>query len=237
MTQTGPFWLPESPARFPPTHLAAREPSGLLAVGGDLTPEWLLEAYRHGIFPWFNADEPVLWWTPDPRCVLMTDQVKIRRSLRKVMKKSGWRVSFDTQFDRVIRACAETPRPGQEGTWLSERMIHAYTTLHSLGYAHSVEVWWEDELVGGLYGVSLGKVFFGESMFSWRPDASKIALVRLAQQLQAWGFRMIDCQVPTDHLMSMGATLLPRAEFERILNEDLNQIFPARKWHDITTPG
>ncbi len=235
MTQTGPFWLPESPARFPPTHLAAHDPNGLLAVGGDLTPEWLLEAYRHGIFPWFNVDEPILWWSPDPRCVLMTDRVKVRRSLRKVMKKPNWHVRFDTQFETVIRACAETPRRGQEGTWLSERMIHAYTTLYALGYAHSVEVWWDDELVGGLYGVSLGKVFFGESMFSWRADASKIALVRLAEQLHQWGFEMIDCQVPTDHLISMGATLLPRAAFETRLAHGLNQVFPARKWTALNT--
>jgi len=232
MTETGPFWLPPTPARFPPTHLAAREPNGLRAVGGDLTPEWLLEAYRHGIFPWFNADEPVLWWTPDPRCVLLPEAVKVRRSLRKVMKKPGWRVTFDADFETVIRACAETPRPGQSGTWLSERMIHAYTTLHSLGHAHSVEVWWEDELVGGLYGVSLGRVFFGESMFSHRSDASKIALVRLAERLQAWGFNMIDCQVPTDHLISMGAILLPRSEFEARLHAGLQQVFPARKWNE-----
>ncbi|HID00559.1 MAG TPA: leucyl/phenylalanyl-tRNA--protein transferase [Piscirickettsiaceae bacterium] len=226
-----PF-LPEQPIRFPPTHQALSEPNGLLAAGGALTPEWVLAAYRRGIFPWYSPGEPILWWSPDPRCVLPVDQVHISRSLRKTMKKPHWSVRFDTAFAQVIRLCAQTPRRGQDGTWIDQAMVEAYSALHQMGYAHSVEVFWHDELVGGLYGVQIGRMFFGESMFSLRPDASKIALVHLCHQLQQWGFEFIDCQVETAHLRRMGAVLLSRHEFEHALQRLLHVPFAQQKWTD-----
>lgn len=227
-----PF-LPEQPVWFPPTHHALSEPNGLLAAGGALTPAWLLAAYRRGIFPWYSPGEPVLWWSPDPRCVLRVDQVRIARSLRKTMKKPQWSVRFDTAFEQVMRACAETPRPGQDGTWIDEAMIRAYVRLHEMGHAHSVEVFWYEELVGGLYGVQIGRMFYGESMFSRRSDASKIALVHLCRQLQAWGFELIDCQVETDHLMRMGAELMSRQAFEAALARLVNTPFAPQKWTEL----
>ncbi len=226
-----PF-LPEQPVQFPPTDHALDEPNGLLAAGGALTPEWLLAAYRRGIFPWYSPGEPILWWSPDPRCVLRVNRVHVSRSLRKNMKKPQWSVRFDTAFERVMRACAETPRSGQDGTWIDEGMIRAYGKLHEMGYAHSVEVFWEGELAGGLYGVQIGRMFYGESMFSRRSDASKIALVYLCRQLQAWGFELIDCQVETGHLMRMGAELLSRQDFETALSRLVNAPFVPQKWMD-----
>ncbi len=231
-----PF-LPEHPVMFPPTDHAMLEPNGLLAAGGALTPEWLLAAYRRGIFPWYSEGEPILWWTPDPRCVLRVDRVHVSRSLRKHMKKPQWAVRFDAAFERVMRACAETPRPGQDGTWIDETMIRAYCALHEMGYAHSVEVFWADTLVGGLYGVQIGRMFYGESMFSHRPDASKVALVHLCRQLQHWGFELIDCQVETDHLMRMGAELMPRRSFENRLQHLVALPFPQQKWNDPQQAG
>lgn len=219
---------------FPPTNLALLEPDGLLAVGGALTPEWLLQAYSNGIFPWFNPGEPILWWTPSPRSVLWIDDLKINRSLRKTLQKLEWddtlTVTLDQNFSEVMQACATVPREGQEGTWISAEMLDAYQSLHQSGHAHSVEVWQDDHLVGGLYGIAIGKMFFGESMFSKVSDSSKIALVALAMQLKAWGFIAIDTQVETPHLMSLGARLIPRIEFEALIQQQMSQTFPPQKW-------
>ena len=213
--------LPEDPPdAFPDPSLALRDPDGLLAVGGDLSPARLLSAYRHGIFPWYNADQPILWWSPDPRAVLFPAEVHIGRSMRRRMTKGGYSTSFDSAFGAVMEACA-SPRSSQpvSGTWISTAMQSAYTELHRLGHAHSVEIWMEHELVGGLYGVAIGKVFFGESMFSRRTDASKLALLHLASQLHTWGFALIDCQVYSTHLSSLGSRLIPRSDFLVTLKE------------------
>jgi len=200
--------------RFPPAQLAS--PEGLLAIGGDLRPERLLEAYRHGIFPWYSTGQPILWWCPDPRMVLFPDRLRVSRSLRKTLRTGRFRVTLDTQFRRVMEACA-LPRPTQEGTWITPEMIEAYAQLHALGCAHCVEAWIGDELVGGLYGIALGSMFFGESMFARATDASKVAFVHLVRQLQRWGFTLIDCQVTTAHLASLGAEEIARSEFLRLL--------------------
>jgi len=252
---------------FPPVEQALREPNGLLAAGGDLTPQRLLDAYRHGIFPWFNVDEPILWWSPDPRMVLFPQEFKVSRSLRKTLRNKQYEVHADSAFEQVMRACAE-PRDGQDGTWIHEGMIAAYTALHRMGHAHSIEVWMpkssqiqvegetrrqrandedsisstarsergsqhsiadELELAGGLYGIAIGRMFYGESMFSRRTDASKIALAHLAAQLARWNFGMIDCQMNTRHLASLGAREIPRAEFVARLQELIN-------YPDITSP-
>lgn len=204
-------------ASFPPVENALSEPNGLLAIGGDLTSHRLLEAYSKGIFPWFNEDQPILWWSPDPRMVLFPHQLKISRSLRKAVKKTHYKICTDCNFTQVMLACA-APREGQPGTWIHPQMIAAYTALHEMGLAHCVETWIDGELAGGLYGVALGKVFFGESMFSRVQDASKIALVHLVKQLQFWQFGLIDCQVKTHHLASWGAQEISRAEFSQKLN-------------------
>lgn len=229
-----PYWLDRDPVHFPPTKLAMDEPDGLLAIGGDLTPEWLLHAYSVGLFPWFNPGEPVLWWTPNPRSVLPLANLKIRKSLWKKIKQKakdkGFEVTLDRDFNNVIKACSETPRKDQEGTWITDEMLTAYNTLHIQGYAHSVEVWQDNDLVGGLYGVSLGKMFFGESMFARQTDASKIALIALSMQLKEWGFTLIDTQVETGHLNSMGAIHLSREEFEKQMRSQSALDFPNRKW-------
>jgi len=219
MRPRGPFWLDpnDHSYRFPPVEYALREPDGLLAVGGDLAPERILNAYRHGIFPWFSPGQPILWWSPDPRAVLFPERLKVSRSLRKSISHHTFRVTFDTAFAQVIRACAETPRRGQAGTWISEEMQQAYFRLHELGYAHSVESWLGDELVGGLYGLRLGRIFFGESMFSRRTDASKVPFVHLVRKLQSEGVVLIDCQVTTEHLLSLGAEEIPRQRFIELL--------------------
>jgi len=198
---------------FPPLSAALQEPNGLLAVGGDLSPERLLEAYRRGIFPWYSPGEPILWWSPDPRMVLFPDEFKVSRSLGKTLRQDWYEVRLDSAFREVIQACAETPRPGQHGTWIVPEMQAAYARLHELGLAHSVEVWASGELIGGLYGIALGRMFYGESMFSWRTDASKIATAHLARFLGSHGFGMIDCQMKTSHLASLGAREIPRSEF------------------------
>lgn len=229
-----PFWLEPKPVMFPPTNLALTEPNGLLAVGGDLTPEWLLQAYSNGIFPWFNPGEPILWWTPNPRSVLFIDSLKIKRSLRKTIQKLEWdeslTVTLDQNFSDVMQACATVPREGQDGTWISPEMLAAYQSLHQSGHAHSVEVWQDGQLVGGLYGIAIGKMFFGESMFSKVSDSSKIALVALAMQLKAWGFKLIDTQVETPHLNSLGACTISRVEFEELIQQQINQPFKPQKW-------
>jgi leucyl/phenylalanyl-tRNA--protein transferase len=196
---------------FPPAELA--EESGLLAVGGDLAPERLLLAYSLGIFPWYHDGIPILWYSPDPRTVLEPPHLVVGRSLKKAIRRAPYRVTLDTAFDAVIRACSQVPRPGQDGTWITRDMLRAYNRLHELGVAHSVEAWKGDELVGGLYGVSLGAAFFGESMFARADDASKIAFVALVEQLARWGVTLIDCQVHTEHLERFGAVEWPRTRF------------------------
>lgn len=197
---------------FPPVDTALAHPNGLLAKGGDLSLPRLLDAYRHGIFPWFNPGEPILWWSPDPRMVLVPDEIRVGRSLARRLRNAGFETRVDTAFVEVMRGCAE-PREGEPGTWISPVMIAAYSRLFEAGYAHSVETWHDARLVGGLYGVAIGRMFYGESMFSRMPDASKVALVRLARQLHAWGFGLIDCQMETPHLARMGARPIPRAAF------------------------
>jgi len=203
---------------FPPPEDAE---DGLLAVGGDLSPERLLLAYRSGIFPWYEDGFPILWHSPDPRCVLVIDHLHVGRSLRKAMKRPGIEVRYDTQFAEVIRACKTMQRPGQRGTWITNDMEAAYLKLHELGFAHSVETFHDGALVGGLYGVSIGHMFFGESMFSRASDASKIALVKLAERLRGWGFRIIDAQVMTPHTEALGAEEWPRADFLRVLAREI----------------
>ena len=216
-------WLDKNSA-FPPLEFALSEPNGLLAAGGDLSPQRLIEAYRRGIFPWFNPGDPILWWSPDPRMVLFPGELKVSRSLRKTLKKPTYEIRADTAFRHVMLACA-APRDGHSGTWITPAMISVYTELHRQGLAHSVETWRDDELVGGLYGVSLGRMFYGESMFSLAADTSKIAFVHLVRQLERWGFGMIDCQMKTAHLASLGAREIPRAEFSQKLSELVN--FPG----------
>lgn len=227
-TLTAPFWIdPQSNNQdFPNVELALIDPNGLLAVGGDLHPNRLLRAYRSGIFPWYTKDQPILWWSPNPRSVLFPQKLKVSRSFRKTIKKKAFQITLDTSFHEVIQACANSPRTGQAGTWITDDMIQAYKHLHKAGFAHSAEAWFNGELAGGLYGVAVGKVFFGESMFSKRTDASKIAFYYLVRQLQRWGFMLIDCQVQSEHLDSLGAESIPRPSFIQMLNQfcsaDLN---------------
>jgi len=209
-------WLGDYPA-FPPISRALRDPNGLLAAGGTLTPQWLLAAYHRGIFPWFNDGEPILWWSPDPRMVVFPDQIRITRSLRKTLRKGDYEVRLDHDFAAVIGACAATRASGV-GTWITPAIQAAYIRMHELGYAHSVETWVDGELAGGLYGMALGRAFFGESMFSRRTDASKIAFAHLARFLEQQDFRVLDCQMTTGHLASLGAREIPRALFVTMLD-------------------
>lgn len=221
-----PIYRLASHIAFPHPHEA--EADGLLAVGGDLSPQRLLTAYACGIFPWPHGDAwPLLWFSPDPRMVLVPDALHVSRSLRKTLNRGAFDVRFDTAFDQVIRACAATARPGQQGTWITAEMIEAYQVLHALGFAHSAETWLDGELVGGLYGIALGAAFFGESMFTHRSDASKVAFVRLVQQIQAWGFHFVDCQMQTPHLSRFGAAPWPRDAFLRALDAALQ--IPTRR--------
>ena len=199
---------------FPPVDQALAEPNGLLAAGADLSARRLIDAYRQGIFPWFGEDDPLLWWSPDPRMVLFVEEFHVSRSLRKALRSGHFRVTMDTAFAEVMRGCA-APRSGEAGTWITPRMHAAYVRLQQLGHAHSVEVWNVDQLVGGLYGVAVGRMFFGESMFSRETDASKVALASLARQLGQWGYPVVDCQMSTAHLRSLGAREIPRASFLR----------------------
>jgi leucyl/phenylalanyl-tRNA---protein transferase len=219
---------------FPPPELA--EDSGLLAVGGDLRPERLLLGYHLGIFPWYHEGLPILWYSPDPRMVLEADQLVVGRSLRKAIRRAPYTITLDTAFDRVIRACAQVPRPDQDGTWITEEMTEAYIELHRLGHAHSVEAWSGGDLVGGLYGVSLGGAFFGESMFARAPDASKIAFVKLVEQLRAWDISLIDCQVHTEHLERFGAEEWPRDRFLASLARALERPPRPGPW-SFESPG
>jgi leucyl/phenylalanyl-tRNA--protein transferase len=210
-------WIDKG-APFPPVRSALMEPNGLLAAGGDLSPERLLEGYRRGIFPWYSEGDPILWWSPDPRMVLFPAEFRISRSLAKILRNRRYETRFDSAFADVIASCA-APRKGAPGTWIGEAMIDAYLELHQLGYAHSVETWIDGELAGGLYGVAMGGVFFGESMFSRVRDASKIALSALVAHLKSGGFGLIDCQMHTLHLETLGAREIPRARFSRLLEE------------------
>ncbi len=203
---------------FPPVEQAEQDPDGLLAVGGDLSTSRLLHAYRSGIFPWYGADQPILWWSPDPRTILYPDQIKISRSLRKAIRNSNLIITIDQAFADVISGCA-APRMKQADTWITDEMRQSYLDLFKHGHAHSVEVWEKNNLVGGLYGVAVGKVFFGESMFSLRSNASKMALVFLSEKLVSWGYELIDCQVYSEHLASLGAERIPRSEFVNLLEK------------------
>jgi leucyl/phenylalanyl-tRNA--protein transferase len=210
-------WL-DKDAPFPPLRRALREPNGLLAAGGDLSPGRLLDGYRRGIFPWFSDGDPILWWSPDPRMVLFPSEFKVSRSLAKTLRNRRYEVRFDSAFAEVIASCA-APRKGEPGTWIGGEMVAAYEELHRLGHAHSVETWIDADLAGGLYGVAIGGVFFGESMFSRARDASKIALAALVGRLKDEGVGLIDCQMHTRHLETLGAREVPRARFSRLLEE------------------
>ncbi len=232
-----PYWLDNcgDATLFPSVQLALSEPNGLLAVGGDLSPERLIAAYRQGIFPWYNEDQPILWWSPNPRAVLFPEALNISRSLRKVIRQKRFDITFDQDFEGVITACAE-PRPYEQETWISPEIFEAYVTLHRLGYGHSVEAWQEGRLVGGLYGIAIGQVFFGESMFSRESNASKVAFVHLSRQLQRWHYRAIDCQVSSEHLHSLGAIDIPRVDFLSLLKHHTNLHGKTLPWqfdHDF----
>lgn len=215
---------------FPPVDTALTEPNGLLAGGGDLSPARLLLAYRRGIFPWYSAGEPLLWWSPDPRMVLIPDELRITRSLAKTLRNADYTVTLDTAFAQVMSDCATTPRDGQLGTWITAAMQDAYTRLHALGHAHSVETWRAGKLVGGLYGVAIGRAFFGESMFSHITDASKIALAHACRYLAARGFGIIDCQMETTHLASLGACPIPRRDYLARIGMLVDAAEPPGRW-------
>ncbi len=214
---------------FPPVSKALRSPNGLLCAGGALSPGRLVEAYRHGIFPWYSEGDPILWWSPDPRMVLFPDELRVSRSLRKTLARGVYETRVDSAFRRVIEACA-APRDARGGTWIVPAMVEAYVRLHELGFAHSVESWRDGELAGGLYGIALGKVFFGESMFARATDASKVALVRLVERLAAHGYRVIDCQQATAHLASLGAREIPRTVFAQLLEESIQYPPGGERW-------
>ncbi len=222
-----PYLRPQDP--FPPVSRALRSPNGLLAAGADLSPERLLDAYSRGIFPWFSEGEPILWWSPHPRMVLFPGELKVSRSLRRTVARATFETRFDTAFEAVMRECA-APRDGQAGTWIVPGMVRAYTRLHELGFAHSVESWKDGRLAGGLYGILLGRVFFGESMFSRETDASKVALVKLVERLRALEVRVIDCQQATRHLASLGAREIPRREFAQMLAESIQYPPTGSRW-------
>lgn len=219
-------WLKRDFIQFPPLSSALSEPNGLLAIGGDLSPERLIAAYRHGCFPWFQADQPILWWSPDPRTVLIPEEIHISRSLAKLIRQQRFTVTFDKDFAQVIKGCSE-PRDYTHETWITSEMQQAYVELYKRGIAHSVEVWEEDSLVGGLYGLAIGKLFFGESMFSRTANASKVGFATLAQQLAEWDFVLIDCQMPTRHLESFGATSISRTQFSNYLARYLDETSKA----------
>lgn len=231
MTRRLPWALDaRADAPFPPAETALREPDGLLAVGGDLTPVRLLNAYAGGVFPWFSDGQPLLWWSPDPRMVFRTDGVRLSSRFRRSLRASQWVMRADTRFAEVIAACATSFRPGQDGTWITDAMREAYVALHRMGYAHSVEVFEGERLVGGIYGVAIGQMFFGESMFSAASGGSKVALAALAHRLAQWGWPLIDAQVENDHLLSMGAEHWPRARFLALVREQVRRDAPAGSW-------
>ncbi|MGD2167062.1 MAG: leucyl/phenylalanyl-tRNA--protein transferase [Gammaproteobacteria bacterium] len=226
-------WLAENapPEALPPAQSACLEPNGLLAAGGSLDPDWLLHAYAHGAFPWYNPGEPILWWSPDPRAVLRPDEFRRSRSLRRTIRSGTYRVCADTSFGEVISGCA-APRAGGEGTWITNQMHSAYVRLHALGYAHSFEAWHGERLVGGLYGVAIGRVFFGESMFTRADNASKVAFAAATDFLNFCDFELIDCQVPSAHLASLGATAMARSEFLAELQVLCSSVRMPGAWTD-----
>ena len=230
-------WISASdpPDTFPDIETALREPDGLLAAGGDLSSSRLLAAYRHGVFPWFDAGQPILWWSPDPRCVLVPGRFYVSRRLKRDFRRSRVEIRFNHDFNEVIRKCAE-PRISQQGTWITADMISAYGQLHEEGWAHSVETWRDGALVGGLYGLAIGKLFFGESMFSREDNASKYALFALSSHLHDRGFELIDCQVTSQHLLKLGATMMPRQEFSRILQSGCEPPTRFTGWPDASLP-
>jgi len=213
---------------FPPAELAEKD--GLLAIGGDLSPERLLLAYGTGIFPWFSEGDPILWWSPSPRLIIFPDEFKIPKRLSRLIRRKKFSVTLDKAFRQVISACATLDERKEKGTWITGDMIEAYCRLHDMGYAHSVECWQDDKLAGGLYGISLGRVFFGESMFSRQPDSSKIALVSLVKKITAWDFDLIDCQMKTAHLMQFGAREIPGPEFQKLLAKSMSYPTQKGKW-------
>ncbi len=221
------FRLPRAPI-FPDPELS--EADGLLAVGGDLSPERLLAAYASGIFPWYSEETPILWWSPEPRMVLLPEELHVPRSLRRTLRSARYAIRADTAFGEVIRRCASKERPDQDGTWITDEMVEAYDRLHALGHAHSFEAWDEDGLAGGLYGVSLGNAFFGESMFADRPDASKVAFATAVAWMRRRGVELVDCQVDTDHLRRFGAREIPRSEFLARLRNALATTAPSGRW-------
>ncbi len=217
-------WLPKYRCQFPDPEQV--DSDGVIAIGGDMTPEWLLLAYQKGIFPWYNKedDEPILWWSPDPRMVLFPNELKVSKSMRPLFNQKKFRVTYNEHFEKVMRACMETPRFGQGGSsWINEDMIAAYSALHQRGFAHSVEVWQGDELVGGLYGISWGRVFFGESMFSYVSNASKFGFISFVEILRGLGVQLIDCQQETAHLTSLGGRVISRAEFLKMIRANENE--------------
>jgi leucyl/phenylalanyl-tRNA--protein transferase len=229
-------WLPRE-AVFPSIEKALTEPNGLLAAGGDLSPQRLLAAYRLGIFPWYSAGEPIMWWSPDPRMVLFPEELKISPSLAKTLRNAPYEVRLDTAFGDVVHACASTPRDGQPGTWITQEMQDAYGALHQLGYAHSVETWIDGSLAGGLYGIAVGSAFYGESMFSDARDTSKIALAHLCAHLKRRGFGIIDCQMETRHLASLGARTIPRRDFAARLDALCVQSDAPGRWPAAAIDG
>ena len=229
-------WL-EADDPFPDVSRALCDPNGLLAAGANLSPQRVLTAYRHGIFPWFSPGDPILWWSPDPRMVLFPDRIKITRSLAKTLRNANYTVRLDSAFEQVIAACAQTPRAGQSGTWITPAMQQAYLRLHEAGHAHSVETWVNGTLVGGLYGMAIGKAFFGESMFSHATDASKIALAHLCRFLEANDFGIIDCQMETAHLASLGAGPISRNEFVARLSSLVASDGNPTRWHASAADG
>ncbi|KCX01357.1 leucyl/phenylalanyl-tRNA--protein transferase [Xanthomonas arboricola] len=233
MSRALPYLLAADPAApFPPAESALREPDGLLAIGGDLSPQRLLNAYASGVFPWFSEGQPILWWSPDPRTVFRTDGVRLSSRFRRQLRSSHWIVRADTAFAQVIDACASIPRAGQDGTWITTPMQQAYLELHRLGHAHSLEVFDGTRLVGGIYGVVVGRMFFGESMFSADSGGSKVALAALAAHLHSWGWPLLDAQVENQHLMRLGAQRLPRAEFLQQVLLQVGQVAPPGSWSE-----
>ncbi|MBN1665132.1 MAG: leucyl/phenylalanyl-tRNA--protein transferase [Deltaproteobacteria bacterium] len=224
------YRLPDDDHIFPPVELASR--TGILAVGGDLSPQRILAAYRNGIFPWYSADEPIIWWSPDPRFVLFPDELNIAKTMKPVLKRNVFHITCDRNFADVIASC-QKPRRKERETWITEDMREAYIKLHDMGYAHSVEAWHEDKLAGGLYGVSLGRCFFGESMFAAVSNASKTAFITLVNRLKELNFDLIDCQVYTAHLKSLGARHIPRHRFSALLEESLRHETICGNWGDL----
>jgi leucyl/phenylalanyl-tRNA--protein transferase len=229
-----PVFSLDKDIHFPPVELA--EENGILAVGGDLSAERLLEAYRSGIFPWYSEGDPIIWWSPDPRFVLFPDEIKISKSMRQVLKKDVFPITFDRDFPGVVNGCRQ-PRKREQGTWITDEMVQAYLKLHELGFAHSVEAWQDGELVGGLYGISLGKSFFGESMFTRVSNASKAAFITMVEALKNRDFLIVDCQVYTAHLGSLGARSIPREEFIRIIRQGFEHETLRGNWGDLFPGG